>query len=143
MVKAFKNAGVDENILKLVDGLLRNRRTTARMAHTEVTKLVNRGTPQGGILSSLLNNILMDDLLKSIPKSLGITVLCDADNLVVLITGKNLEKLKKKMQKGLDVIDRWAINNKMTFSPGKIGGNGFLLESKYKRIIIKYWGTCN
>lgn len=76
--------GVRGNLLRWIRGYLRNRTSRVLFKGASSTyKELELGTPQGGVLSPFLFNILMHRLLTHLPDIPGTTVLCYADDICV------------------------------------------------------------
>ena len=67
--------------------MLRNRLATDTLSLKTAIKIILEGTPQGGILSVLLWNLVINDLLKRFPKVHLITK-AFADDVAGLAVGK-------------------------------------------------------
>jgi hypothetical protein len=71
------------------------------------TMMVRRGCPQGGVLSPLLWNIVINFLLSRLNnESLWAQGL--ADDIVIVINGKLLTKVCELMQKALFIVHTWC-----------------------------------
>jgi hypothetical protein len=69
--------------------------------------MVRRGCPQGGVLSPLLWNIVINFLLSRLNnESLWAQGL--ADDIVIVINGKLLTKVCELMQKALFIVHTWC-----------------------------------
>jgi len=66
---------------------------TATLDTSTQTRLVNRGTPQGGVLSPLLWNITVYKLLRILERG-GCKVVAYADDVAIIFNGKYPLKLK-------------------------------------------------
>ncbi len=78
--------GVRGNLLRWIRGYLRNRNSRVLFKGASSTyKELELATPQGGMLSPFLFNILMHRLLTLLPDIPGTTVLCYADDTSVCI----------------------------------------------------------
>ena len=76
--------GVKGNLLRWIRGYLSNR--TARVlfrGSCSTSKSLDLGTPQGGVLSPFLFNVLIHRLLSLIPDIPGTTVTCYADDICI------------------------------------------------------------
>jgi hypothetical protein len=71
------------------------------------TEPVERGTPQGSILSPLLFSIIINGLPESLSGS-GLVISQFADDSSTWKSGSNLVKLAKDAQAGLDSLWGWA-----------------------------------
>ena len=86
--------GVKGSLLRWIRGYLSNR--TSRVLFSGAyspSRSFHLGTPQGGVLSPFLFNLLMHRLLTSLPDTPGITVTCYADDLCIHSTSPaNLQR---------------------------------------------------
>ena len=89
--------------------------------HLDVTtsKIAERGCPQGGILSPVLWNLVMEGALEAAREIPGVEVFRYADDLCVAITGICPETLRDIMQQCLSRLQVWANINSLSFSPHK------------------------
>ena len=67
--RAMVAKNIPENIIKWYNNLLRNRSITADIQGTKKTIRPTQGSPQGGVLSPLVWNIIMDTLLSTFNQS--------------------------------------------------------------------------
>ena len=93
--------GVKGNILDWVKKFLHNREARVKFQgyYSEYKNLEN-GTPQGGILSPFLFNILMENIA-TIPLPNGVEIFIFADDVCIVAKGANKHH---KLQRGLDLI---------------------------------------
>ena len=116
--RALLRAGAPEAISNWYDYLLRNRHVTT--TQKGVTKLVTptRGSPQGGVLSPLVWNVIIDEILREITGgAVGITGY--ADDLFLLIIGIDPMSMVDLMQRALDQVLDWGDRNGLSFNPTK------------------------
>jgi len=64
LTESLTELGVQSQMIGLIHKLLISRMVTATLGTSTQTRLVNRGAPQGGVLSPLLWNIAVDKLLR-------------------------------------------------------------------------------
>jgi len=64
ITESLTDVGVEPPMVRLIRKLLISRMVTATLGTSTQTRLVNRGTPQGGVLSPLLWNIAVNKLLR-------------------------------------------------------------------------------
>lgn len=72
---------------------------------------INRGTPQGSVISPFFWLVFFDDLLIELEKLIGKrNVLCYADDLLLICLTNDI------MLKAKAIIDQWSLNNKITIN---------------------------
>jgi len=64
ITESLTELGVEPPMVGLIHKLLIGRMVTATLGTSTQTRLVNRGTPQGGVLSPLLWNIAVNQILR-------------------------------------------------------------------------------
>jgi len=84
-----------------------------RLVHTSLmgsslTAKVVSGYPQGGVLSSLLWNLVVDRLL-TITNDLGFSTFGYADDIVIIVQGNFAYTVKEIMQEALNVVVKTAV----------------------------------
>jgi len=102
--------GVEPPMVRLIHKLLRSRMVTATLGTSTQTRLVNRGTPQGGVLSPLLWNIAVNKLLRILEGG-GCNVVAYADDVAIIFNGKYPQTLCDLMTAKLRVLSEWTIAN--------------------------------
>ena len=84
-----------------------------------MVKYPTKGAPQGAIASPYLWNDNYDSFMKIFENDPRITVDCYADDAVLLITGKNLVRMKDIMQSAIVKSERWAADHGLLFAASK------------------------
>jgi len=87
----------------LIHKLLISRMVTATLGTSTQTRLVNRDTHKGGVLSPLLWNIAVNKLLRILEEG-GCKVVAYADDVAIILNGKY-------PQKQLMILSEWTIEN--------------------------------
>lgn len=92
--------------------MLKDRKVIAHYENSGKTEEVNRGCPQGGVLSPILWNIVVDSLICTL-NSTGYNTEGFADDLVILLIGKFKETLNDAISdtNGGEVVHRKRANN--------------------------------
>ena len=81
---------------------------------------MDRGCPQGGVLSLLLSCLVADRLLRTLNEK-GFFTQGYADDLAILIRGPFLEPLLELTQGALEVVERWCHETGLSVNPLKTG----------------------
>jgi len=102
--------GVEPPMVMLIHKLLIGRMVTATLGTSTQTRQVNRGTPQGGVLSPLLWNIAVNKLLR-ILEGEGCTVVAYADDVAIIFNGKYPQTLCDLMTAKFKILSEWTIAN--------------------------------
>jgi hypothetical protein len=84
----------------------------------EAVSKINRGIPQGGILSPLLWLLLINELIGRL-LSLGFETVCYADDIVIWVSAKNKAYLEERAQLMLDTAVQWAYDSGLTINAEK------------------------
>ena len=117
-------------IVRWINALLRSRTVTVTVQGKSVSKKVKKGCPQGGILSPLLWNLVINSLiilLNSTPAdSEGF-----ADDVNFLIRGIDIDTIVDIGQQCLDKIRDWGLMTGLRFSPAKTEGILFTWKKKW------------
>ena len=102
ILAALVRKGVRGRLLAWLQDYLQHRRARVKFQGLKSSyKELENGTPQGGILSPLLFNLLMEQLV-ALPFHDGTVLLSYADDLALVVTGRG-NKLRRTQQ-ALDII---------------------------------------
>jgi len=108
---------------------LENRTVTVEILGVKKHRQVVKGTPQGGVLSPVIWNIVFDSFLTRFEegwvKGLGF-----ADDGGLVTTGSNPRVLASRMQRAINSALEWGRNNGLQFSASKTVA--VLFTRKYK-----------
>ena len=100
--------------------MLENRKVIATMGNEQVTKDVEDGAPQGGVVSgNLLWNGTMEDLLRRFPKRDPSEKEAFADDVLVVATGIDERTVTDNVQRDVKILEEWAKDQGLTFSHEK------------------------
>ncbi|KAG7309924.1 hypothetical protein JYU34_004438 [Plutella xylostella] len=80
--------------------------------------IVAKGCPQGGVLSPLLWNLVVDDLLRRLNSS-GFYTVGYADDLTILISGKFENLHCSVMQAAMKIVEQWCREYRLKVNPSK------------------------
>jgi ribonuclease HI len=166
----IRGAFSDATFKSLINGLVRNdvcgvctrfirhmlvsRAVETSYMDEKFTREVERGCPQGGVLSPLLWNLVVDEVLRKLNASLPqVYSQGFADDLLSLPRGIDLGVVTEHAQRAINVVERWcrgvdlAVNeklaiilftNKRKFTPRPIKLGGVLLNYQKQ---VRYLGV--
>ena len=119
LVGALARKDIPKELGEWIANMLKNRTVTASMGDDTVTKEIDRGTPQGGILSPMIFNVDVDEAVQEVNNE-GPTEGHDyADDLNVIATGIDETVIAGNIQRSLNQLERWATMNSLAFNPSK------------------------
>ena len=115
--RALENKVPSKPINNWICKMVSSRYITMEIQDSKKTLKIIKGCPQGGILSPLLWNLVVDDLLSFAKKEVSVKNLsskipCDlqafADDLFLLARGFDAGTIKQTTQKSLKTIEEWC-----------------------------------
>jgi len=118
ITRALERLEVDAGLQLWIESMLEDRRITATLERVTVTRQATRGCPQGGILSPLLWNVVMDEFLKETDTS-GVYAQAYADDVAGLIVGKDPPTLVDLANNFMARANEWGRQNDLVFSKAK------------------------
>ena len=133
MVKNMLKKGIEPGLINWITNSLTHRQAIATLNGQVVMKMVNRGTPQGGILSVDYWNANMDDLLNRFPEGLSGDVNAFADDIMDMIGGIDEDSMVSILQDDIKIMEKWARENSLSFSASKTKVMLFTNKRKFKK----------
>ena len=98
--------------------MLQSRRATSFLNDVQITVALSRGCPQGGVLSPLLWNLVVDSLLVKLNDS-GLYTQGYADDICILIEGMFIPVICELMQRAVDITKDWCLHRELSVNPRK------------------------
>lgn len=133
--------GVTPAISGLIRHVLERRAIQVSVGECTIRGIAGKGCPQGGVLSPLIWNILVDDLLHLLNES-GFHTIAYADDLTILLTGKYEGVLCSLMQSALRIIEKWCAERSLSVNPTKTDLILFTKKRKLNPMVLpKLKGT--
>ncbi len=117
--KAMRGRGIPECIVRWYDGILRNREVRADLQGCSKKVCPGMGSPQGGVLSPLVWNLIMDDLLRKFGKLTPVKAIGYADDVLLYVKGSDPETMRSVMQGALNLVFRWGAERGLAYNPEK------------------------
>ena len=121
--------GVEPAISAWYDSLLRGRLVRATVHGITKSVRPTRGSPQGGVLSPLIWNLTIHDLLIKFDGLIEAT--CYADDLILHCVGSNLSLLVDEMNQALALVHSWGLDHGLQFNPAKTVATVFTRKTKH------------
>ena len=118
MITAVERHGIEDTICRWIKNMLHDRRAQSALLGETMDVSVAKGCPQGGVLSPLLWDLVVDELLVNLNRQ-GFYTQGYADDLVILVRGKHLPALSGRMQAALKIVEAWCITENLKVNPGK------------------------
>lgn len=106
------------NLIKLADNILRNRKIIYETDGVKIKKTLTSGSPQGSPLSPLCWNITIGDLLETQLQE-GVHIQAFADDVVLHIKFRSRKEVEEKATKALTLINQWAHQKGITLNKEK------------------------
>ncbi len=116
--ESMRAKGLPENIIKWYCQLLKCRNIHAEVQGQTGRVIPARGSPQGGVLSPLIWNLIMDGFLSKYKKG-PVKALGYADDVLLYVAGRIPNTLVELLQPALTEVLDWGASNGLTFNPSK------------------------
>jgi len=108
-----------KNLVDVLASYLSERRVLIGARNTLTERYVNRGCPQGSVSGPFLWNYCINSLLKLIERFRRVHVQAFADDVVVVVNGQDITKIKIIAEQVLRKVKRWGEENQLKFNPTK------------------------
>ena len=118
IIESMLEVDVCHEYINLAAQIITTRKIISVLGCTTLTRYVARGTPQGGVLSPLLWNLVINSLLVKLEKS-GVKVIAYADDVALVASGKFVPVLRDLVQGALNHTTRWAKSCGLDVNPDK------------------------
>jgi hypothetical protein len=116
IITAARERGLEETCCRWVGSMLESRLVHTSLMGSNMTDTVIGGCLQGGVLSPLLWNLVVDRLL-AVTNDLGFSTFGYADDIVIIVQDKYAHTVREIMQEALNMVVRWAVNDGLNISP--------------------------
>lgn len=118
LIQSLDEFQVDRALRDWISHMLRNRWIMCGSQGVELRDRVAQGTPQGGILSPLLWVTAINGLLRILTNE-GFKPVCYADDVIILLKGRNPNQLCKRAETALKIAYEWARPRGLNVNPEK------------------------
>ena len=135
------NKGIETKTINWIMDMTTTRSLKIEHKGEHITFRIKRGVAQGGILSPLIWNIVLDSLLQSTAKDAPAYIQAFADDLISLAEGEYVEIIRERTQKTLNHINRWCKEQGLSLSAVKTTMIMFTKNTKWELKPIYIEGT--
>jgi hypothetical protein len=112
---AARERGLEETCCRWVRSMLESRLLHTSVMGSSLTAKAVGGCPQGGVLSPLLWNLVVDRLLVA-TSELGFSTFGYADDIIIIVQGKFAHTVRELMEGALNVVVKWAVKEGLNIS---------------------------
>lgn len=123
--------GINTMLINWMINMLQNRTICCDSKGVNLTARVVQGCPQGGVLSPLMWCLVIDGLLNKL-NSLGYHTIGFADDIAIIISGKDEQTTINVMQQALKLVEKWCSENQLSVNPSKTAMILFTHKRKYE-----------
>jgi len=118
--RSLERMNINPCYRRWISFMLRHRILTSELMGTSVTIQVARGCPQGGVLSPILWNLVMDDLLTTLKAKVpSLFIQAFADDLVIAQQGIDPGTIVERVCQGLKHTGNWCTGSGLELNPNK------------------------
>ena len=118
IIKRLDSQNVPASLISIIKSYLNGREMVFDYQGRTVKKFLTKGTPQGGVLSPLLWNIILDELLESFDLP-DCELVAYADDVTIICWNREERQLRKTIKESLQRIDGWCESRKLKFCSDK------------------------
>ena len=138
LLHALYEMGTTRILVEWIRKVLENRRIRMEMAGVTIEGKTEIGVPQGGILSPILWNLIMNKLLND--RGGTVEYFCYADDIAIIARGKVISTLVSIIREEIKQLEIWARKNSMNFSASKTVAMMITNKRKTRNYDIKLGG---
>ncbi|GFR87309.1 RNA-directed DNA polymerase from mobile element jockey [Elysia marginata] len=121
--------GAPPCLVRSIKAVLANQQSRVRFEGKTSRHLkFTGGVPQGGVLSPTLFLIFINDISTNLPEGTEISLF--ADDLALLVQHENLDEAASLLQQGLQCVEDWSLQWKMTLNVEKYEVTHFLVDKR-------------
>ena len=133
--EAMRLLNIPQNIIRWYARVLRNRRVWACVQGIYHAVIPGRGSPQGGVLSPIIWNMVMNTLLKQFSSG-PVKAIGYADDVMLVSSGPDAIISGQHIQGALDKVLEWGERRGLTFNPKKTQAVLFTLRKGVQTPIL-------
>ena len=124
------------NVFNLIQNYFTGRSVSLTYGDATSTKTMTRGCVQGSVCGPTFWNLILDELLETtLPE--GCHIQAFADDVLLLITGKDTNTVQRVTNEALSIIAEWGAGVKLKFSANKTKMVAFTPEATRATILME------
>lgn len=131
LIEQMEMAKVSPNLIRFAKSYLTNRFVQIKIGETTMKKKLTRGCPQGSKCGPGMFNIVLNDLLRRMDE-LDLECIAYADDIILIVSGKDNDLMKSKANNTLEMITDWGQENGLKFNEEKTQAMMFRKSKKVK-----------
>ncbi len=138
-VEAMKRRQISPAITQWYQYYLQNRTATININETQKTRGLPKGLPQGGIISPIAWDLVVDDLLEQLNQEANVLTVGYADDLAIALSGLDPNALVEIAQRYINKACDWGRENDLRFNANKTEAVFFTRKTKvpeYKKLHV-------
>ncbi len=138
-VEAMNKRGISPSIVQWYSFYLQNRTATITINDTQRTRGLPRGLPQGGIISPIAWDLVVDSLLEDLNQETNVLVVGYADDLAIALSSFDPASLVEIAQDYINKACAWGRENDLQFNAKKTEAVFFTRRTKvpeYKKLHV-------
>lgn len=133
IIHSARRHGVNDTVCRWITSVLEGRRIQASLFGESMIVKAIKGCPQGGVLSPLLWNLVVDDLLEELNEK-GYYAQGYADDIVIAVQGPCESTISELMQNALNITQTWCYKEGLKINPSKTTLIPFTRKRKLAKI---------
>jgi ribonuclease HI/retron-type reverse transcriptase len=118
IIDALNLRSSEKCVTSIVERMLTDREVTLKFENQSLTRKVIKGCPQGGVLSPILWNLVVDELIVNLNNS-GFFCQGYADDVVILVKGRHLNTLSDLLNNAFSKTEKWCKAKGLSVNPDK------------------------
>ena len=128
----LQNSKIDSVTCNWIYNMISNSITTVSLKYSTKQFKITKGCPQGVVLSPVLWNLVVSNLLNKQANEIPGHLQAFADDLVILTEGNDLAVIHEHIQKSINSINKWCKNNGLNISSLKTKMIMFIWRRKWE-----------
>ncbi len=141
MMRGLSKFPIHETVRRWIEFALNSRTIIGELRGCRLTRRVTRGTPQGGVMSPIIWDMTIDDLISELEERVPeVHRQVYSDDVSLLPCGPKPLYVYRKGQAALDVVDGWCQRYGLSVNPNKVEMVMFTLNRNWPNRSLRLGG---